>query len=147
MAISRSIHVSANDLFCSFETVDFPLFSLQGLCPCLECYIPSHLYSLPLNVCSFFRSHFRDSHPDNLFLISQSGLAALLLVLRTSYSVLAPLMCFLSHQLLCTPLDPLCTHIHAPHIHCHCFVIPMLTAERGALPLTGPVFHLPFFHG
>ena len=51
-------------------------FSLQGLCPCLECYIPSHLYSLPLNVCSFFRSQFRDSHPDNLFLISQSGLAA-----------------------------------------------------------------------
>ena len=51
-------------------------FSPQGLCPCSECYIPSHLHSLLLNVCSFFRAQFRDSHPDNLFLISQSGLSA-----------------------------------------------------------------------
>lgn len=68
----------------------------------------------------------------------------LLLVLRTSSGILAPLMCFLPYQLVCTPLIPFCTHMHTLHICCHCSVIPVCTAQQGAFPLSGPAFHLPF---
>ena len=68
----------------------------------------------------------------------------LLLVLRTSSGILAPLMCFLPHQLVCTPLDPfLYTHARTTH-SLSLFCDSSAHCGTGCFPLSGPAFHLPF---
>ena len=120
-------------------------FSPQGLCPCSECYIPSHLHSLLLNVCSFFRAQFRDSHPDNLFLISQSGLSASTTCLENILWHFSPTHVLSATSTCLHTLDPfLYTHAHTTHllslfcdssVHCTTECFPSLR------PCLSPPFH------